>query len=79
MEFRIGRIDGILTDSSGNPLYSVAGVWRTAARDYTQGVWHAAIYDLDTGEQVGGMQGTFTQPPDQQGQYEGEWVLCEHP
>jgi hypothetical protein len=79
MEFRIGQIDGILTDSAGTPLYTVAGVWRTVPRDYTRGVWHAAIYDLDTGERAGRMRGTFTQPPGQQGQYDGEWVLCEYP
>jgi hypothetical protein len=79
MEFRLGQITGMLTDSSGTPVYGVEGGWRTIPRSDTEGMWRAVIYQLDTGEPVGKMHGTFTQPLGKDGEYQGEWVICDHP
>ncbi len=79
MEFRLGQMDGLLTDSSGTPVYGVEGAWRTIPRSDTQGTWHAVIYQLDTGEPVGKMRGVFNQPPGKEGEYQGKWIICEHP
>jgi hypothetical protein len=79
MEFRLGEIDGILADSSGTPLYGIAGSWRTVPRDDTHGGWQAAIYDLDTGDAVGMIEAEFTSKPGADGKYAGRWVICEYP
>jgi hypothetical protein len=79
MEFRLGEIDGILADSSGTPVYGVAGSWRTVPHDDTHGAWHATIYDLDTGEAVGTIEADFTSEPGGEGKYAGQWEICEYP
>jgi hypothetical protein len=79
MEFRLGELDGILADSSGTPVYGIAGSWRTVPRDDIHGTWQATIYDLDTGESVGMIDAQFTNDPGGDGTYAGQWVICEHP
>jgi hypothetical protein len=79
MEFRLGEIDGILADSSGTPVYGIAGAWRTFARDDANGGWQATIYRLDTGEAVGMIAAEFGSEPGQEGTYSGQWVICERP
>ena len=79
MEFRLGDIDGVLTDASGTPVYGIAGAWRTVPRDDFNGGWQATIYRLDTGEAVGMIEAKFTSEPGEEGTYTGQWVICEHP
>jgi hypothetical protein len=79
MEFRLGQIDGILADSSGTPLYAIAGSWRTVPHDDIHGAWQAMIYDLDTGEAVGMIEAEFTSQLGGGGKYAGQWVICEYP
>jgi hypothetical protein len=79
MEFRLGETNGTLADSSGTPLYGIAGNWRTVPRDDTQGEWQATIYDLDTGETVGIIEAEFSSEPSGEGTYVGQWVVCERP
>jgi hypothetical protein len=79
MEFRLGDMDGILADSSGTPLYGIAGTWRTFPRDDANGRWQATIYRLDTAEPVGMITAEFASEPGQEGMYAGQWVICELP
>jgi hypothetical protein len=79
MEFRLGEVDGTLADSSGTPLYGIAGSWKTVPHDDSHGTWQATIYDLDTGETVGMIEADFTIKPGGEGTYAGQWVICEYP
>jgi hypothetical protein len=84
LDYINGDVFGVLTDPSdptGTPAYGIAGNWVINTRlPESPGGWQASSYDLDSGDAVGEMSGTFTIPPSGgEGEFVARWYIGECP